>query len=160
MKNKQKSVWSNVFWYIEIYLFWKFIQYTILWNKIKKTPQESPSHKILHNFAFNLQFLFELKHKACLSKIVCGIFHFRFRFLFYCSLYFCSTKSTNPFTLKRHNFFEVKIVLTFVPRQQVTTTSYNNRFKNSMSPWVGVSRPRDEFFKVRKLKFWNVSFSQ
>ena len=39
----------------------------------------APTH---HSFAF-LQFLYELKHKARLSKTVCGIFHsIRFRFVF------------------------------------------------------------------------------
>ena len=39
----------------------------------------APTH---HSFTFNLRFLYELKHKVRLSKIVCGIFHFRFRFVF------------------------------------------------------------------------------
>ena len=34
----------------------------------------------LISFIFNLLFLYELKHKVRLSKTVCGIFHFRFRF--------------------------------------------------------------------------------
>ena len=38
----------------------------------------APTH---HSFNFNLRFLYELKHKVCLSKIGCGIFHFRFRFV-------------------------------------------------------------------------------
>ena len=33
-----------------------------------------------NSFTFNLKFLYELKHKIGLSKTVCGIFHFRFRF--------------------------------------------------------------------------------
>ena len=33
-------------------------------------------------FTFNSRFLYELKHKDRLSKIVCKIFHFRFRFVF------------------------------------------------------------------------------
>ena len=32
--------------------------------------------------SFNLRFLYELKHKARLSKTVCWIFHFQFRFVF------------------------------------------------------------------------------
>ena len=35
-----------------------------------------------HSFTFNLRFLYELKREACLSKTVCGIFYFRFRFVF------------------------------------------------------------------------------
>ena len=34
------------------------------------------------SFTFNWQFLYELKHRVYLSNTVCGIFHFRFRFLF------------------------------------------------------------------------------
>ena len=40
---------------------------------------EAPAH---HSFTFNSQFLYELKHNVCLSKTVCGIFHFQFRSAF------------------------------------------------------------------------------
>ena len=33
-------------------------------------------------FTFNLRFLNELKHKVRLSETLCGIFHFRFGFVF------------------------------------------------------------------------------
>ena len=39
----------------------------------------APTH---YSFNFNLRFLHELKHKVRLSKTVCEIFHFRFRFVF------------------------------------------------------------------------------
>ena len=39
----------------------------------------TPSH---HSFTFNLRFLDEVKQKVYLSKTACGIFHFRFRFVF------------------------------------------------------------------------------
>ena len=32
-RNKQKSVWSKVFWYVKACIFWKCIQYTIHWDK-------------------------------------------------------------------------------------------------------------------------------
>ena len=32
-KNKQKSVWSSVFCYVKVCIFWKCIQYTIYWDK-------------------------------------------------------------------------------------------------------------------------------
>ena len=35
-----------------------------------------------HSFIFNLWLLYELKHKVAPSKTVCGIFYFRFRFIF------------------------------------------------------------------------------
>ena len=95
-KNKQQSVWSNFFWHVKVCIFWKCIQYTIHWDKtqmLKKFPSDkingtknalfflsrAPTH---HSFTFNLRFLYELKHKVRLSKTVCGIFHFRFRFVF------------------------------------------------------------------------------
>ena len=37
---------------------------------------------IHHSFIFNLRFLFELEHKIRVSKILCVIWHFRFRFVF------------------------------------------------------------------------------
>ena len=39
----------------------------------------APTH---HSLTFNLRLLYELKHKVRLSKTVCEIFHFRFRFAF------------------------------------------------------------------------------
>ena len=39
----------------------------------------APTH---HSFTFNLRFSNELKHKDRLSKTLCRIFHFRFRFVF------------------------------------------------------------------------------
>ena len=39
----------------------------------------APSH---HSFTLNLCLIYELKHKVCLSKTVCGISHFPFRFVF------------------------------------------------------------------------------
>ena len=114
-KNKQKSVWSNVFWYVKVCRFWNCIQYTIHWDKtqmLKKNHSDkingtknaffslsrAPTH---HSFTFNLQFLCELKHKVRLSKTVWDIpFLILFRF------YFCSTKCMDSSTLKRRNFFQ------------------------------------------------------
>ena len=42
-KNKQKSVWSNVIWYVKVCIFWKCIQYTLHWDKtliLEKFPLE------------------------------------------------------------------------------------------------------------------------
>ena len=33
LKTSTKSVWSNIFWYAKVYIFWKFIEYTIHWDK-------------------------------------------------------------------------------------------------------------------------------
>ena len=48
-----------------------------------------------HSFTFNLRFLYELKHKVCLSKPVKGIFHFGFGFVFIKVYIFASTKYIN-----------------------------------------------------------------
>ena len=94
-KNKQESVWSNDFWYVKVYISWKGIQCSIHWNKIQMLKNisldkinstenalfflsQAPIH---YSFTFNLRSLYELKYKVCLSKPVCGIFHFRFRFV-------------------------------------------------------------------------------
>ena len=39
----------------------------------------APTH---HSFTFNLRLGYELKHKVGLSKTICGILYFRFRFVF------------------------------------------------------------------------------
>ena len=38
----------------------------------------APTH---HSFTFTLGFLYQLKNNVCLSKTLCGIFHFRFQFV-------------------------------------------------------------------------------
>ena len=120
LETSNKSVWSNVFWYVKVYIFWKCIQCTILWDKtqmLKKFPSDkingtknalffllrAPNN---HSFTFNLPFLYELNHKVRLSKTVCGIFHFRFRFALIKVFYFYSTKCMDSFTLKRQNSFQ------------------------------------------------------
>ena len=43
LETSNKSVWSNVFWYVQLCIFWKCIQYTIHWNKtqiLKKFPSD------------------------------------------------------------------------------------------------------------------------
>ena len=93
LKKNSKSVWSNVFRYVKVCIFWEFIQYTIHWDKIqmlKKLPSDriNTTKNALcfllraskhHNFTFNLQFLIE--HMVHHFKIGCGIFHFRFHFV-------------------------------------------------------------------------------
>ena len=67
---------------------------------------QAPTH---HSCTFNFRFLYELKHKVCLSKTVeggGGDFLFSIPFPFYQSLYFCSTKFMDFLTLKGHNSFQ------------------------------------------------------
>ena len=95
LKASNKSVWNKVFWYVKVCILWKFIEYTIHWDKtnLKKNPFRenkryknalfflswAPTH---HSFTFNLQLLDKLKHKVRPSKTVCEILDFRFRFVF------------------------------------------------------------------------------
>ena len=44
LKASNKSIWSNVFWYVKVFIFWKFIQYTIHWDKTQMS-RKFPSDK-------------------------------------------------------------------------------------------------------------------
>ena len=103
-KNKHQSVWSNVFWYVKICVFWMSIQYTIHWDKTQMLKKflsdkingtknalfflwQAPTHS---SFTFDLWFSYELNHKLRLSKTVFAIFHFWFHFIFIKVYIFCS----------------------------------------------------------------------
>ena len=85
-KDKQISVWSIVFWYVKICIFWKCIEsvFNTLYIEIK--------HRCLKKFfrtKYTVQkcprfFFRELQRQSTrfLSLKLCGIFHFRFRFVF------------------------------------------------------------------------------
>ena len=96
LKTDRKITLSIVFSYVKVCVFWKCISDTIHWKKyinLKKNPFNkindtknalfflslAPTH---HSFTSNLRFFYDLKHKVCLSKAVCRIFHFWFRFIF------------------------------------------------------------------------------
>ena len=49
---------------------------------VKKCPLFLLQSPTCHSLTFNLRFLYELRHKVCLCKTLCGIFHFRFRLVF------------------------------------------------------------------------------
>ena len=63
-KNKQKSIWSNVFWYVKVWIFWRCIQYTIHWDKtqmLKKIPSDKINGTKMPSFFFRkLQFITDL----------------------------------------------------------------------------------------------------
>ena len=85
-----KSVWSNGFSYVKVFIFCKWIPYTIHWDKtqiLKKFCSDKIigtkntlfflSQVLTHqSFTFNFQFLYQLNHKAHHSKVVCGVFQF------------------------------------------------------------------------------------
>ena len=80
----QKSVYSeNVF--NTLYTEVKQILKKLSSDKINDTKNALifiSRAPIYYSFTFNLRFLYELKHKVCLSKNLCEFFHFRISFVF------------------------------------------------------------------------------
>ena len=116
LKTSNKRVWSNVFWFIKVYIFWKLIQYNIHADKtqlLKKSSDKinvfflsrAPTH---HSFIFHPQFFYKLKHKVRLSKTVCGFFRFDSVSFLWNFFHFCWTKCMDFLTLKRHSSFQNK----------------------------------------------------
>ena len=125
------------------------IHYTLRYNKIlKKLPSDKINgrkntlfflRQLITRF-LNLRSLNELKHKVRLSKTVCGIFHFWFRFVF---IIFCSTKCMDSLTLKRRNSFQNqnnrKSTISFAPRRpifkfQQEVLKFNDIYESWSSP--------------------------
>ena len=96
LKTRNKSVWTNVFWYVKVCIFWKCIHCTMNWDKtqmLEKIPSDKTNGltnalfflswgSTHHSFTFDLRFSYELEHKFCPSKILRRIFHFWFRSVF------------------------------------------------------------------------------
>ena len=137
------------------------INYTLRWNtSIKKFPSDKKNVRkntlfflsqapTNHSSTFNLRFLHELNHKARVSKTVWD-FPFSIPFCFYLSLYFYSTKCMDSLTLKLHNSFQV--------------IENPHSFEKFKIQWylpdleLPKNWPGDEFFKLRKVKFWERQF--
>ena len=134
-------------------------------DKVNGTKIPSFFYCKLQLITFNLWFLHELRHKISLSTIACGIFHFRFCFVFI-SLYFCSTKCMDPLTLKRHNSFQnynnTKAIHSFAPRTLVFTLQQKGwKFSNICVSW---SFPKTDlvtnFLNLKNQSFETINFSQ
>ena len=94
------------------------------------------------------------KNKICISESVCGIFHFSFRFAFS----FCSTKSVDFLTLKPHNSFQNennrKAIHAFAPRPLIFKLEQEVlKYSDIRQLECPKNWPREECFKLRKLKF-------
>ena len=103
------------FWYGKVCIFWKCsIHYTLRQNTSVKQIffwQKCPLFFLLRahthdSFTFNLQLLYELKHKFHFFKTVYRIFHFWFLFVLIKFFIFCSTKWMDTLTLKCHYSFQ------------------------------------------------------
>ena len=158
-------------------MFWKCIPYTIHWDKtqmLKKFPSDKKNGTndaifflslapIHHSLTFNLWFLYELKYKVCLSKIVCGIFHFRFRFVFIKVYVFVQQNAWTLWLSKVIISFKIKIIAKphMVLLPDLWFLCCNKKFENSMiSSWVRAPQnwPGDKVFKLRKSKFLEPQF--
>ena len=70
LETSNKSVWSNVFWYVKVCIFWKCIQYTIHWDKtnLKKIPYgQNKRYKKMASFFFHELKLISFTFKVRLS---------------------------------------------------------------------------------------------
>ena len=119
-KNNQKSVWSNVFWYVKICISWKCIKCTLHGDNIQilKKLRQWAVPRMSSFFFWELQLIIESffivdSYMGWSSKLKSGIFHFQFRFdsvevnfCLYFWLYFCLTKRIDYLTLKRHGSFQ------------------------------------------------------
>ena len=98
-KSKQNKAWSNVLWYVKVYMFWKFVQYTIHLAKAKMLkkllPIKSTLQKMYSFYFRELQHItvFLLIHnsymswglvsvKACAGFSIFDSFLFEFIFFF------------------------------------------------------------------------------
>ena len=155
-------------------MFWKFIQYTIHWDKtqmLKIFPSDKINITKMHFFSFLSSKLITVLLLICnsytdwsfhLSKTLCGIFHFRFLFVFI-KLYIFFHQKARTLTLKRHNSFHHKsngkATHSFVPRLLIF--KLQQEVQNSMiSAWFGAPKnwPGDKLFKLSKQKFWVCHF--
>ena len=120
LKTYVKSVGNNVFWYVKVCVFWKYIQYTSHWDKTQMLKKFS-SDKIdgtknaLYFFCkFQLITVFLLIYDYYMSwsarfvspKLCVGFSIFDFVFVFSKVYIFVQQKTSDSFTLKRHNSFQ------------------------------------------------------
>ena len=96
LKTSKKTVSSDVFWYVKIYPFWNFIQYTIHWDKTQ--AQRSTSIRITEAHWSTRIISLKLWVRFWIFNSVLLLL----KFLFF------STKSMDSLNLKRHNSFQSK----------------------------------------------------
>ena len=115
-KNKKKTVWSNVFWYVKECIFWNCINYTILWVKthmLKKVPSgKIKSTKKCPLFTFTscnssqFYFWFAILVWAKAQDFVSLKYCVGFSFFDSVSYLYFFNNMAGLFFLKRHNSFQ------------------------------------------------------
>ena len=68
LETSNKSVWSDVFWYVKVCIFWKCIQYSIHWDKTQ----------ILKKILFGLN----KRYKKCPLFLSRALTHYSFIFIY------------------------------------------------------------------------------
>ena len=132
---------------------------------LKKFPSdEINGTNAHHSFTFNLRFLYELKHKIRLSKTVCEVFHFRFRFVCIKVLFFFFDKIHGLFDFKMSFQSEnsIKVTHSFVSRPlifklQQEVLKFNDIYVSWSSPKTNLVT---NFLSLENRSFENVSFCQ
>ena len=89
-KDKQKVYEVKSMHILKVYLYFTHWEKTDMVKKFPLDKINSTKNALFflsraansHSFAFDLRFLYELKDKGLVSKLLCGIFPFRFRFVF------------------------------------------------------------------------------
>ena len=123
----------NVFGYFKVYVFWKFIQYTLHWDKTQMLKKNfSDKINVTKNALFpfrELQLItlllltcnsYTSSSKRFISLKLCVRFSIFDSVSFLLLFIFFSTKSMGSLTLKRHNSFQNKndriVAHIFAPR--------------------------------------------
>ena len=84
LKTSNRNVWSNVFWYVKVCIFWMCIQYTIHWDKTQMLTKFSSDKingsknalfflspaPIYYSFTFSLKLCAEL---SIFDSVLCFI---------------------------------------------------------------------------------------
>ena len=115
--------------------------------------------------AFNFLFLCELKHKVCLSKTVCGIFHLRFCFVLL-KFILLFNKMNELFDFKRSWFLSKsnnrKATHSFAPRPLIF--KFHQEVLKFSDICVGCSPPKTDletnFLSLANRSLESVSFPQ
>ena len=171
LRTSNKSLSSNVFWYVKVYtesLFnTQYIEIKFPLDKLNVVKNEvfflsrAPTH---HSFTFNLQFLYELKHMVHLPKTVFGVFHFWFCLLFIKVYIFVIY--LDSLTSKCHNSFRNKNSrkehTSFAPRPQIFKLQQEDwKFSDIRVSW---SSPKTDLemnlLNLENRRFEYVTFSQ
>ena len=153
MQTSNKAVWSNVFWYVTVYIFWKFIQYPMHWDKTQIFlkiifAKDKRNKNWVLSFFHELQLITVLllildSYMSWSTSLVSLKVYVNFPLSilprFYWKLYFCWRKYMASLTLNRHFLLQIKIMekLRRVLLSELWFLSCNTKFWNlMMAAWV------------------------